>query len=58
MATLRFVADEPHDVPLLGRTVAPDELVEVSDDVFASREWPEAQWAVVSEKKPTAKDKG
>lgn len=57
MAKLRFVANEPHDVPLLERTVEPDEMVEVDDDVFASRVWPEAQWAVVSEKKPTAKDK-
>lgn len=57
MAKLRFVANEPHDVPVLGRTVDPDELVDVPDDVFASRVWPEAQWAVVGEKKPTAKDK-
>ena len=59
MAKVRFIGSEPHDVPLVGRTVEPDELVEVDDAVFSSREWPESHWAVVSEpKKSTAKDKG
>lgn len=58
MAKLRFVGNEPADVPVLGRTVEPDELVDVDDAVFKSRVWPEAQWAVVGEpKKSTAKDK-
>lgn len=57
MAKLRFVANEPHDVPVLGRSVEPDELVTVDDDVFKAHDWPEENWAVV-EKKSTTKDKG
>lgn len=33
MARVRFVGPEPHAVPLLGRTVQPDELVEIPGDV-------------------------
>lgn len=57
MPKLRFKGDEPHNVPVLGRIVEPDEQVDVPDDVFKSREWPEALWDV-PEKKSTAKDKG
>ena len=54
MAKVRFVGSERHDVPLLGRSVEPDELVTVDDDVFKAHEWPEANWSIV-EKKSTAK---
>ena len=57
MPKVRFIGSEPHDVPLLGRSVEPDELVEVDAETFKSREWPDALWAVISEKS-TAKDKG
>lgn len=49
---LRFVGNEPHDVPVLGRSVDPDELVEIDPETYKSREWPEALW-----QKATAKDK-
>lgn len=52
MPKIRFVGNEPHDVPLLGRTVEPDELVEVDTETFKSREWPEALW-----QKAATKDK-
>lgn len=60
MARVRYVGDEPRDVPLLGRSVEPDELVEVDDEVFTPYDWPEAQWSVVekaktNQKKSTAK---
>lgn len=57
MAKLRFVGREPHRVPLLGRTVQPDELVEVDNDVFKQHDWPETTWTVV-DRKATTKDKG
>lgn len=56
MAKVRYRGSEPADVPLLGRTVDPDEVVVVPDDVFESREWPETNWTVVSTAKKTAKD--
>jgi hypothetical protein len=49
---LRFVGSEPHDVPVLGRSVEPDELVDIDQETYKSREWPEALW-----QKTTAKDK-
>lgn len=57
MAKLRFTGDEPAYVPVLNQAVEPDQLVTVDDDVFKSREWPDALWSVV-EKKSTTKDKG
>lgn len=50
MAQLRFRGDERHEVPLLGRAVEPDELVEVPDDLYAEVSWPSAYWTVVAEK--------
>lgn len=44
MAKLRFRLDQPHEVPLVGRVVEPDELVEVSDAVWAQHDWPESTW--------------
>lgn len=56
MAKARFVGDETSYVPVLNRTVEPDELVEIDDAVFKSYDWPESLWAV-TEKKST-KGKG
>lgn len=50
MAKVRFKGNEPHNVPVLDRTVAPDELVEVDDDLFKSLDWPEENWSVVEKK--------
>ena len=62
MATLRFLLPEPHEVPLLGRVLEPDEAVEVDDDVFKEHAWPESTWAVVDgpkgRKSKTAGDSG
>lgn len=55
MAKVRFVGSEPHEVPLLGRVVEPDELVEIPDDVLEEFEWPAAQWDVIDSSKSKAK---
>lgn len=47
MAQVRFVGDEPYLVPLLGREVQPDELVELPDVVVQEYAWPESLWKVV-----------
>lgn len=47
MAKVRFVGSEPHTVPLVGREVQPDELVELPDAVVQEYDWPEASWEVV-----------
>lgn len=47
MAKLRNITDETLHVPLLGREVAPDEVAEVSDAVWAQHAWPETVWAEV-----------
>ena len=49
MATVRFIGPEPHTVPLLGRDVQPDELVEVPDDLLADYTWSETNWRVEDE---------
>ena len=55
MAKLRFKGHEPHTVPLLGRTLEPDELVEVDNDVFKAHDWPESLWTVVEKSTPKSK---
>lgn len=45
---IRYIGNEPASVPLLGRTVAPDEAIDVPDDVYASRAWPESLWVEVT----------
>lgn len=47
MAKLRNITAETLHVPLVGREVAPDELVEVSDAVWAQHAWPETVWEEV-----------
>lgn len=47
MAQLRFIYPEARNVPLLGRLVQPDEMVEVDDDVYLQHLWPEDGWSVV-----------
>jgi len=48
MAKLRNITDETLNVPLVGRDVAPDEQIEVSDAVWAQHAWPETVWAEVA----------
>ena len=52
MASVRFLGDEPHIVPVLDRIVEPDELVTVPDDVFAAHAWGDL-WEVVTDSTPT-----
>lgn len=47
MAKLRNITDETLNVPLVGKHVEPDEVVEVSDAVWAQHAWPETVWAEV-----------
>lgn len=47
MAKLRNVSDETLHVPLVGRDVAPDDVIEVSDAVWAQHAWAESIWAEV-----------
>ena len=54
MTKLRNVSTDTLELRLLGRVVAPDEVVDVPDDVFAEHAWPETLWAVVT---PARKDK-
>lgn len=55
MAKIRNVTSDVLAVPALsGRTVAPDEVVEVADDLFTSLDWPESTWAVVTPPKKVA----
>lgn len=55
---LRFLGTEPHDVPVLGRVVSTDELVNVPDDIYKAHGWAESLWAVVKSSKSTTKSEG
>lgn len=56
MAKLRNVSDDTLLLGPVGVEVAPDEVVEVPDDVFNQHSWAESLWAVVSSpKKSTSK---
>jgi hypothetical protein len=67
MARVRYLGPEQVTVPELGRTVEPDEIVEVPDDRFEGYACQPSNWEVVEEpgaakKKTTAakpqKDEG
>ncbi|MFJ6561860.1 hypothetical protein ACIQMV_18765 [Streptomyces sp. NPDC091412] len=49
MARVRFLGPEPVTVPELGRTVQPDEVVEVPDDRFEGYVCQPANWESVEE---------
>jgi hypothetical protein len=54
MAKLRNISPDTLIVPLLGRSVDPDEVVEVADALLEQYAWPDTLWAVVTpSKKPT-----
>ncbi|WP_262058519.1 hypothetical protein [Streptomyces sp. STR69] len=61
MARVRFLGHEPVTVPELGRTVEPDEVVEVPDDRYEGYVCQPSNWEPVEEpktatsKKPAAK---
>ena len=55
MAKIRNVSPDPLDVPLLGRVVDIDEVVEVPEELYDSHSWADTLWAVVSTKKTTTK---
>jgi hypothetical protein len=52
VAQVRNVTASPLFLVAAGREVAPDELCEVPDAVFAALVWPESTWAVVAEPAP------
>lgn len=54
MPKLRFIGAEQHAVPILNRTVDPDELVEVDEATFKAHEWPESLWSVPDAKAKTS----
>lgn len=56
MAKVRNISNEELSVPLLGRSVEPDTVVEVDDDVFNAHAWPETTWAVVTPAKKKTSD--
>jgi hypothetical protein len=47
MAKLRNITDETLHVPLAGRDVAPDDVIDISDAVWAQYAWPETVWSEV-----------
>ncbi|WP_328860888.1 hypothetical protein [Streptomyces sp. NBC_00306] len=49
MARVRYIGPEPVTVPELGRTVHPDELVEVPDDRFGGYVGQTSTWVSVEE---------
>lgn len=50
MAHVRMIGTETVSVPLLGnRTVEPNEVVEVDDDLIADYTWPETTWEIQDE---------
>lgn len=51
MARVRYVGPEPVHVPELGRTVQPDELLEVPDDRFEGYVCQPSAWESVEEPK-------
>ena len=54
MAKVRNVSE--HTLTVLGRTVAPDEVVEFADDEFSTYAWPETLWAAVSTPRKSNKE--
>lgn len=54
MARVRFVGPEQVTVPELGRTVEPDEIVEVPDARFEAYACQPANWESVEEPKESA----
>jgi len=53
MATVRNISGERLSVPLLGREVDPDEVVEVEDRLVTDQVWPDVTWAVERDQVPT-----
>ena len=53
MAKLRNVSADTLSVPLLGRSVEPDEVVEVEDRLLKDYDWPETLWSEVAAPKKT-----
>lgn len=53
MAKLRNISPDPLDVPLLGRTVDVDEVVEVPDELFKQHSWADTLWSEVGGKSKT-----
>lgn len=51
MPKVRFIGAEPSIVPFLNRNVEPDEVVNLTDEQYAAREWevPDV-WTVVADK--------
>jgi hypothetical protein len=57
MPQVRFVGPEPVVVPFLGRSVDPDEVVNLSDEQFAARDWDiPGSWDVVATPKKSKED--
>ena len=49
MPQVRYIGDEPVIVPFIGRAVDVDEVVTVTDEQFAAREWEiPGSWEVIS----------
>jgi hypothetical protein len=55
MARVRYIGAEPVTVPELGKTVHPDELVEVPDDRFDGYVCQPRTWEAVEEPKTALK---
>lgn len=47
MGQVRFRGDQPHYIPVAGRVVEPDELVELPDAVVQDSAWAESLWEVL-----------
>ncbi|MEV7240457.1 hypothetical protein AB0N92_04225 [Streptomyces sp. NPDC093248] len=52
MARVRYLGPEQVTVPELGRTVEPDEIVEVPDDRYEGYVCQPANWEAVEEPRP------
>jgi hypothetical protein len=44
VASVRNISEHTVDLRCIGRSVAPDERVDVPDDVFKSHEWADTVW--------------
>jgi len=56
IARVRFLGTEPHEVPLLGRVVEPEELCAMPAQLLTDYAWPEALWRIEDDPRPPAVD--
>lgn len=58
MASVRNMSKHTVDLRCIGRSVDPDEKVDVPDDVFKAHVWPETVWDTDSPARKSTAKKG